>query len=86
MTSYHAFGEIDENTTSAIIETGFLNLDRQFLTQHADLAAKGIAEGILCYIHNEDISIQATAQPTTTTAQPTTSTTNTTTSTTQPTP
>jgi N-acetylmuramoyl-L-alanine amidase len=86
MTSYHAFGEIDENTTSAIIETGFLNLDRQVLTQHADLAAKGIAEGILCYIHNEDISIQATAQPTTTTAQPTTSTTNTTTSTTQPTP
>ena len=86
MTSYHAFGEIDENTTSAIIETGFLNLDRQVLTQHADLAAKGIAEGILCYIHNEDISIQATTQPTTTTAQPTTSTTNTTTSTTQPTP
>jgi N-acetylmuramoyl-L-alanine amidase len=86
MTSYHAFGEIDENTTSAIIETGFLNLDRQFLTQHADLAAKGIAEGILCYIHNEDISIQGTAQPTLSTAQPSITTPQSTTPTTQPTP
>jgi N-acetylmuramoyl-L-alanine amidase len=86
MTSYHAFGEIDENTTSAIIETGFLNLDRQFLTQHADLAAKGIAEGILCYIHNEDISIQGTAQPTPPTVQPSITTPPPTTSTNQPTP
>jgi len=86
MTSYHAFGEIDENTTAAIIETGFLNLDHQFLTQHADLAAKGIAEGILCYIHNEDISIQATSQPTLATAQPTTPTTQPTTSNPKPTP
>ena len=66
MTSYHAFGEIDENTTAAIIETGFLNLDRQFLTQHADLAAEGIAKGILCFINNESISPPAIPTPATT--------------------
>ncbi|HEX7974497.1 MAG TPA: N-acetylmuramoyl-L-alanine amidase [Anaerolineales bacterium] len=66
MTSYHAFGEIDENTTAAIIETGFLNLDREKLTARADLSAKGIADGILCYLHNEDVSAPAvpSAQPT----------------------
>jgi N-acetylmuramoyl-L-alanine amidase len=86
MTSYHAFGEIDENTTAAIIETGFLNLDRQFLTQHADLAAKGIADGILCYIYNQDISSQGTAQPTSVATKPAQSTTQPSSSTAQPTP
>jgi len=56
MTSYHAFDEIDENTPAAIIETGFLNLDYQFLTKTPGLAAQGIAGGILCYIRNESIS------------------------------
>jgi len=56
MTSYHAFDEIHEDTTAAIIEVGFLNLDRELLTQHPDQVAKGIADGILCYINNESIS------------------------------
>jgi N-acetylmuramoyl-L-alanine amidase len=56
MTNYHAFGEINENTPASIIETGFLNLDRQFLTEKPDLAAKGIAAGIICFIQNEPIS------------------------------
>jgi N-acetylmuramoyl-L-alanine amidase len=63
MTSYHAFGEIDENTPAAIIETGFLNMDRQFLEKMPDVAGRGIAEGILCYVRNEDI-ILPTTQPT----------------------
>ena len=56
MTNYHAFGEINENTPASIIETGFLNLDRQFLTEKPDLAAQGIAAGIICFIQNEPIS------------------------------
>jgi N-acetylmuramoyl-L-alanine amidase len=60
MTSYHAFGEIDENTIGAIIETGFMNLDRQILTIHSDLVAQGIVNGILCYIRNEDASFPTT--------------------------
>jgi N-acetylmuramoyl-L-alanine amidase len=63
MTSYHAFAEIDENTTAAIIEVGFLNLDREVLTQKTDKIAKGITDGILCYIKNEELTIPVTATP-----------------------
>jgi N-acetylmuramoyl-L-alanine amidase len=64
MTSYHAFDEIDENTPAAIIEAGFMNLDRAILTQQPDLVAKGIAAGILCYLRNENISITTPPIPT----------------------
>jgi N-acetylmuramoyl-L-alanine amidase len=56
MSSYHAFNEINAETTAVIIETGFMNLDRQLLTQQPDLIAEGIAQGVLCYIFNEDAS------------------------------
>ena len=36
MTYYHAFDEIDDETTAAIIEVGFMNLDRQILTQQPE--------------------------------------------------
>jgi N-acetylmuramoyl-L-alanine amidase len=55
MSSYHAFDEIDIDTPAAIIEVGFLNLDRQILTQQPDRIASGISNGILCYIYNENI-------------------------------
>lgn len=64
MTSYHAFDEINNETPAVIIEIGFLNLDKQLLTQHSDLVAKGIADGVLCYINNEDASPQTTPQTT----------------------
>jgi N-acetylmuramoyl-L-alanine amidase len=56
MTNYHAFNEINSDTPAAIIETGFMNLDREILTQHPDVIANGIASGILCFIRNEDVS------------------------------
>jgi N-acetylmuramoyl-L-alanine amidase len=56
MTNYHAFSEISTDTPAAIIETGFMNLDREILTQHPDVIANGIASGILCFVRNEDIS------------------------------
>ncbi len=61
MREYHAFREIDSNTVAAIIETGFLNLDREMLTQHTDQVAEGVAQGILCFAKNE--SIEPTAAP-----------------------
>jgi N-acetylmuramoyl-L-alanine amidase len=57
MTSYHAFVEINSDTTAAIIELGFLNLDRVFLTEKPDVAAQGITAGILCYMNNENITL-----------------------------
>lgn len=56
MGSNHAFEELNENTTAVIIETGFLNLDRQLLTNQPELVAQGITDGILCYVFNEDAS------------------------------
>ncbi len=56
MTDYHAFEEINSNTTAAIIETGFLNLDRQILTEQTDKVAQGITSGILCYLRNKSVA------------------------------
>jgi N-acetylmuramoyl-L-alanine amidase len=55
MREYHAFHEIDPNTVAAIIETGFLNLDREILTRRTELVAAGVVEGILCFAENENI-------------------------------
>ena len=50
MTDYHAFREISAGTPALIIETGFMNLDRELLTTNADVPANAILDGILCYI------------------------------------
>jgi N-acetylmuramoyl-L-alanine amidase len=55
MREYHAFREIDPNTVAAIIETGFLNLDREILTKRTDVVAQGVVDGILCFANNENI-------------------------------
>ncbi len=65
MTEYHAFSEIDPNTITAIIETGFLNLDREILTNQTDRVAEGVTQGILCFINNESVlpSVPPTLTP-----------------------
>lgn len=55
MTEYHAFSEIDPNTITAIIETGFLNLDREILTNQTERVAEGVTQGIMCFINNESV-------------------------------
>jgi len=56
MTDYHAFSEINGNTPAAIIETGFMNLDRDILVNQTDRVAEGVVRGILCYLRNETIN------------------------------
>jgi len=63
MTSYHGFDEIHSDTTATIIETWFMNLDRQILTEQPGKIAEGIITGILCYVNNEDISTPPTQIP-----------------------
>jgi len=63
MTSYHAFDEINSNTTAAIIETGFLNLDREILVNEYEKVAEGVTAGILCYIRNESIPSTLPTEP-----------------------
>jgi N-acetylmuramoyl-L-alanine amidase len=62
MREYHAFSEIDPNTITAIIETGFLNLDREILTNETERVAEGVTRGILCFMNNE--SVLPTPNPT----------------------
>lgn len=46
MTEYHAFRKIDPQTPAAIIELGFLGNDRDFLVNHQDEMAQGLAKGL----------------------------------------
>jgi len=57
MTEYHTFYEIHSSTPAVIIETGFLYLDRDFLTSQPEKAARGIVDGILCYVNKEPINL-----------------------------
>lgn len=50
MTRYHAFREISSTTPASIIELGFMNADRGLLTGQPDRAARGIVNGILCFL------------------------------------
>ncbi|GAB1470307.1 hypothetical protein MASR2M66_11840 [Chloroflexota bacterium] len=64
MTQYHAFSEIDPNTVTAIIETGFLYLDQDILTKRTDVVAEGVTQGILCFINNESVMPGDVVSPT----------------------
>lgn len=50
MTDYHAFRTIAPGTPAIIIEAGFMYLDRELLTIQADQPARGISNGILCFL------------------------------------
>ncbi len=56
MTKYHTFDEVNTNTPVIIMEAGYLNLDKEFLTKQADKAASGISDGILCYLRNQPLN------------------------------
>lgn len=53
MTEYHNFREIAAGTPGAIIEIGFMYLDRDVLTNRSADVARGIYEGLLCFIRGE---------------------------------
>jgi N-acetylmuramoyl-L-alanine amidase len=50
MTDYHTFREINVLTPAAIIEIGFMRADRELLTDHPDMIARGITDGVLCFL------------------------------------
>ncbi len=53
MTRYHAFREIAGSTPGAIIEIGFLNADRDLLTQQPERVAEGVVAGVLCFLSGQ---------------------------------
>jgi hypothetical protein len=48
-------GDTKTTTIAAIIETGFMNLDRDLLTQHPEIVAEGIVQGIECFVNNDSV-------------------------------
>lgn len=52
MDNYHAFRKIANGTPAVIIEVGFLNLDREILTTGSSQVAKGVTDGILCFLND----------------------------------
>lgn len=65
MAEYHTFREVNPDTPTVIIETGFMNLDADIIIRQPQIVASGIADGILCYVRNETLpeDTLATAQP-----------------------
>lgn len=63
MSTYHSFEEINGTTPSVVMETGYLNLDRELLTKTPEKAASGIVDGIICYIRNQPITQNSTPTP-----------------------
>jgi N-acetylmuramoyl-L-alanine amidase len=53
MTAYHAFRKIDQHTPAAILELGFLGGDQELLTQRPEVAARGVAASVLCFLEEE---------------------------------
>lgn len=50
MTDYHTFREIDSLTPAAILELGFMLADREIMAEQPDVLARGITDGILCFM------------------------------------
>lgn len=61
MRNYHAFREIVAGVPATIIETGFMNRDRELLTTDSDVPVSGITNGIVCFLATQ----QAVAEGTT---------------------
>lgn len=50
MSDYHSFVEIHPLTPAVILEMGFLLGDRRLLTEESDRVARGVYDGILCFL------------------------------------
>jgi hypothetical protein len=67
MSDYHTFHEIHPLTPAAILELGFMLADRDILTNKQDEMAKGITDGVLCFLEPNAQSLptaEASATPT----------------------
>ncbi len=55
MADYHAFREIALGTQAAIIETGFMYLDRELLTTNTAPVVQGIVDGLHCFLNTATV-------------------------------
>jgi N-acetylmuramoyl-L-alanine amidase len=50
MQEYHALREIAPSTPGTIIELGFLRDDQELLVRRSEVAARGVVEGVRCFL------------------------------------
>ncbi len=61
MTDYHAFREVAPGTQAAIIEVGFMWIDRDLLTTNTDPVVQGIVDGLHCFLNTATVRQAAMA-------------------------
>ncbi len=71
MTNYHAFHLYDNHpgiastTPAVILELGLLGYDRQLLQNHPEIAARGVINGLLCFLDPKDNPVVSPVAPAT---------------------
>lgn len=60
LVDYHVFREVSIDTPTVIVELGFMFADRQTLVERPDDMARGIAEGMLCFLKPEQFRVTPT--------------------------
>ena len=64
----YSFDTVNDYTTISIVHAGFLGNDYRAISERTENLAKGIADGIICYVENDTVGSIYKAQPVTTSA------------------
>jgi len=59
----YSFDTVNNYTTISIIHTGYLSNDYRTLSEKTNSLAKGIADGIICYVEDDTVGSLYRAQP-----------------------
>lgn len=59
----YSFDTVNNYTTISVIHTGYLGNDYRTISEKTNSLAKGIADGIICYVENETVGSIYKAQP-----------------------
>ena len=59
----YAFDTVNDYTTISVIHTGYLGNDYRTISEKTQSLAKGIADGIICYVENDTVGTIYKAQP-----------------------
>ncbi len=64
--AFDSFDNVNDYTTISVIHTGFLGNDYRTISERTENLAKGIADGIICYVENDAVGSIYKARPVTT--------------------
>lgn len=59
----YSFDAVNDYTTISVIHAGYLSNDYRTISERTENLAKGIADGIVCYVENDTVGSIYTAKP-----------------------